>query len=339
MIGRIAVDPTNPQRRPRRGRRQHLLDRRQARPLPHDRRRRALGARSSSPDLNAAPYTGVVDVAIDPVNPNRVYATQWDHHRTSYLRPVRRHRLRPLRDRQRAGRRRPSDVTWERIGNSHVSGPLPSYDALAAPASTSSPTPRPDGRRDRAERPHARLPDHRRVARQRQGLLRLRQRRPLARGRRPDLRRRRPRGRQPALRVVVRPALRRPGEQEPPVQDGRQPAPSPATAARPGRTSAARTPTSTRWRGTRTCRTASTSATTAACTAPTRTATAAGCTARTCRGSRSTTSPSRRSGRTGSRSGSRTTARTAAGRTSTTPSPTRWPRTGPRTAAVTATTS
>ena len=40
-----------------------------------------------TPDLGAAPYTGVVDVAIDPVNPNRVYATEWDHHRTDYLRP------------------------------------------------------------------------------------------------------------------------------------------------------------------------------------------------------------------------------------------------------------
>src|SRR5215203_1095973 len=39
------------------------------------------------PDLDAAPYTGAVDVAFDPVNPNRVYATLWDHHRNSYLRP------------------------------------------------------------------------------------------------------------------------------------------------------------------------------------------------------------------------------------------------------------
>ena len=47
----------------------------------------STGRRSWKPDLDAAPFTGVVDVAIDPVNPNRVYATQWDHHRTSYLRP------------------------------------------------------------------------------------------------------------------------------------------------------------------------------------------------------------------------------------------------------------
>ena len=54
----------------------------------------------------------------------------------------------------------------------------------------------------------------------------------------------------------------------------------------------------------------------------------AGSTARTCRGCRSTTSPSRRPGRTGSRSACRTTARTAAGRTSTTRSPTRSPPLG-----------
>src|SRR4029079_7379418 len=81
-----------------------------------------------TPDLNAAPYTGVVDAAIDPVNPNRVYAVQWDHHRTSYLRPyggigsglyVTDHAWETAGD----------HVTLERIGNSHVSGPLPTYDA------------------------------------------------------------------------------------------------------------------------------------------------------------------------------------------------------------------
>ena len=68
----------------------------------------------------------------------------------------------------------------------------------------------------------------------------------LPRGRRPDLRDERPRRREPALRVVVRPALRRPGEQGPPVQDGRQPPRVVATAARPGATPGTRTPTSTR---------------------------------------------------------------------------------------------
>ena len=279
------------------------------------------------PDLNAAPYTGAVDVAFDPVNPNRVYATLWDHHRSSYLRPYGGIGSGPLRDRQRA---RDPGVGRDVGADRQLARERPAADATTPSAERARrlDDARPHGRRGRAERPHARLPDHGRVARQRQGLLRLRQRRPLARGRRPDLRRRRPRGRQPALRVVVRPALRRPGEQEPPLQDGRQPAP--LLRRRPDvgeRRRPARRP-ARRWPGIRTCRTACTSATTAACTAPTRTATAAGCTARTCRGSRSTTSPSRRRGRTGSRSGSRTTARTAAGRTSTTPSPTRWPRTG-----------
>ena len=86
MIGRIAVDPTNPQR---------VLvaaagslystggNRGLYRTLDGGKHWKAI----LKPDLDAAPFTGVVDVAIDPVNPNRVYATQWDHHRTSYLRP------------------------------------------------------------------------------------------------------------------------------------------------------------------------------------------------------------------------------------------------------------
>jgi len=81
-----------------------------------------------TPDLDAAPYTGVVDVAIDPVNPNRVYATEWDHHRTDYLRPYGGIGS-GLYVTDNALATPASDVTWERIGNSHVSGPLPSYDA------------------------------------------------------------------------------------------------------------------------------------------------------------------------------------------------------------------
>ena len=81
-----------------------------------------------TPDLEAAPYTGVVDVAIDPVNPNRVYATEWDHHRTDYLRPYGGIGS-GLYVTDNALAVPASDVTWERIGNSHVSGPLPSYDA------------------------------------------------------------------------------------------------------------------------------------------------------------------------------------------------------------------
>ena len=66
-------------------------------------------------------------MAIDPVNPNRVYATQWDHHRTSYLRPYGGIGS-GLYVTDNAMTKHGRDVTWERIGNSHVSGPLPSYD-------------------------------------------------------------------------------------------------------------------------------------------------------------------------------------------------------------------
>ncbi|MFL6006840.1 MAG: VPS10 domain-containing protein [Gaiellaceae bacterium] len=80
------------------------------------------------PDLDAAPYTGAVDVAFDPVNPNRVYATLWDHHRNSYLRPYGGIGS-GLYVTDNALEKKADDVAWERIGNLHVSGPLPSYDA------------------------------------------------------------------------------------------------------------------------------------------------------------------------------------------------------------------
>jgi hypothetical protein len=126
MIGRIAVDPTNPQRVfvAAAG---SIYSTGGNRGLYRTTNGGANWAPVLVPDLNAAPFTGVVDVAIDPVNPNRVYATQWDHHRTSYLRPyggigsglyVTDNAMAP----------EASDVTWERIGNSHVSGPLPAYD-------------------------------------------------------------------------------------------------------------------------------------------------------------------------------------------------------------------
>ena len=72
MIGRIAVDPTNPNRVlvAASG---DISDRRQARPLPHDRRRRDW-KRVLTPNPPPRP-TGAVDVAIDPTNPNLVYAT------------------------------------------------------------------------------------------------------------------------------------------------------------------------------------------------------------------------------------------------------------------------
>ena len=90
-----------------------------------------------TPDLGAAPYTGVVDVAIDPVNPDRVYATEWDHHRTDYLRPYGGIGS-GLYVTDNATATPASDVTWERIGNSHVSGPLPSYDASQSGLDSSS---------------------------------------------------------------------------------------------------------------------------------------------------------------------------------------------------------
>src|SRR6185437_13641824 len=89
------------------------------------------------PDLNAAPYTGAVDVAFDPVNPSRVYATLWDHHRSSYLRPYGGIGS-GLYVTDNALAKKSKDVAWERIGNSHVSGPLPSYDASQSGLDSSS---------------------------------------------------------------------------------------------------------------------------------------------------------------------------------------------------------
>ena len=126
MIGRIVVDPTNPQRVlvAAAG---SIYSTGGNRGLYRTTNGGANWAPILVPDLNAAPFTGVVDVAIDPVNPNRVYATQWDHHRTSYLRPYGGIGS-GLYVTDNAMATEASDVTWERINNSHVSGPLPSYD-------------------------------------------------------------------------------------------------------------------------------------------------------------------------------------------------------------------
>ena len=136
MIGRIAVDPTNPQRSSSRRRATSTRPAASAASTARSTAART-GAAILTPDLAAAPFTGVVDVAIDPTNPNRVYATQWDHHRTSYLRPYGGIGS-GLYVSDNAMTRPASNVTWERIGNSHVSGPLPTYDASAA-GSTSRP--------------------------------------------------------------------------------------------------------------------------------------------------------------------------------------------------------
>ncbi|MGZ4318590.1 MAG: hypothetical protein ACXVRD_04625 [Gaiellaceae bacterium] len=127
MIGRIAVDPADP----------NIVYVAAAGSIYSAGGKRGLyrtvdggdhWAAVLTPDLDAAPYTGVVDVAIDPANPDRVYATEWDHHRTDYLRPYGGIGS-GLYVTDNATAVPASDVTWERIGNSHVSGPLPSYDA------------------------------------------------------------------------------------------------------------------------------------------------------------------------------------------------------------------
>ena len=102
MIGRIAVDPADP----------NIVLVAAAGSIYSTGGKRGLyrtidggdhWAPSSTPDLDAAPYTGVVDVAIDPVNPNRVYATAVGPPPHRVPAALRRHRLGPLRHRQRAG--------------------------------------------------------------------------------------------------------------------------------------------------------------------------------------------------------------------------------------------
>ena len=127
MIGRIAVDPSNPSRVyvAATG---DIYSTGGKRGLYRTTDGGAHWNRVLTPNLAAAPWTGAVDVAIDPVSPNRVYAILWDHHRNSYLRPYGGIGS-GLYVSDNATARKASQVTWERIGNSHVSGPLPSYDA------------------------------------------------------------------------------------------------------------------------------------------------------------------------------------------------------------------
>src|SRR5689334_1904410 len=127
MIGRIAVDPTDPQRVyvAASG---SIYSTGGKRGLYRTINGGATWTPVLTPDLSAAPFTGAVDVAVDPVNPNRVYAILWDHHRTSYLRPYGGIGS-GLYVTDNATETPAADVTWERIDNSHVSGPLPSYDA------------------------------------------------------------------------------------------------------------------------------------------------------------------------------------------------------------------
>src|SRR5689334_19936030 len=127
MIGRIAVDPSNPSRVyvAATG---DIYSTGGKRGLYRTTDGGAHWNRVLTPNLAAAPWTGAVDVAIDPVSPNRVYAILWDHHRNSYLRPYGGIGS-GLYVSDNAMTRKASNVAWERIGNSHVSGPLPSYDA------------------------------------------------------------------------------------------------------------------------------------------------------------------------------------------------------------------
>src|SRR4051812_7584630 len=127
MIGRIAVDPSNPSIVYVAGS-GSIYSTGGKRGLFRTVDGGAHWAAILTPDLNAAPFTGVVDVAVDPVNPNRVYAIQWDHHRNSYLRPYGGIGS-GLYVTDNATATPAEDVTWERIGNSHVSGALPTYDA------------------------------------------------------------------------------------------------------------------------------------------------------------------------------------------------------------------
>src|SRR4029079_15181451 len=136
MIGRIAVDPSNPSRVyvAATG---DIYSTGGKRGLYRTTDGVAHWNRVLTPTLAAAPWTGAVDVAIDPVSPNRVYAILWDHHRNSYLRPYGGLGS-GLYVSDNATARKASQVTWERIGNSHVSGPLPSYDASQSGLDVSS---------------------------------------------------------------------------------------------------------------------------------------------------------------------------------------------------------
>ena len=76
-IGRIAVDPVNPEHRVRRGGRASVRPERGPRSLQIDRRRQ---------DMEEVKYidadTGFIDVQIDPVNPKIVYAASYQRRRT-----------------------------------------------------------------------------------------------------------------------------------------------------------------------------------------------------------------------------------------------------------------
>ena len=249
-IGRIAIDPSNP-------------DKVFAAAAGHVARSAAQRGLYRTIDggkswqLVLAPTnatTGAIDVAINPANPQIVYAAMWDHKRNNGAR---------VYGGVGSGLFRSKDGgdTWERLQN--IVDPLPAYDQAQTGLKQDASLGR-IGVTIAPSDPNRIYVVSRLAVRAGQGLLLLRRRRrqlPRRRPRLPDLER---------LPVVVRAPVGRPAGQEPHLQRGRARCARRPTAARRGRRSAPRTPTSTGWTGTRTSPAASTSATTAACTAPTR---------------------------------------------------------------------
>ena len=172
-IGRIAVDPTNPDGCSRR---------------PPGHVARSAGQRGlyrtvdggKTWQLVLAPpnaTTGAIDVAINPQNPQIVYAALWDHKRNNGAR---------IYGGVGSGLFRSKDGgdTWERLQN--IVDPLPAYDT-SADRPEAGREPRPHRRRDRAERPEPGLRRLRLPVRAGQGLLLLRRRRRQLPRRRPRL--------------------------------------------------------------------------------------------------------------------------------------------------------
>ena len=205
-IGRIAVDPTNSQRRLRR----RPPGTSPARVGDRGLYRTIDGGKTWQ--LVLAPpnaTTGAIDVAINPGNPQIVYASLWDHTRNNGTRTY---------GGVGSGLFRSKDGgdTWERLQN--IVDPLPSYDTPQT-GLTSARDPRPHRLRARAVEPE---PPVRRLRSTRPGRTRAPTRSddggdtlpadgPRLRGDR-------------RLPVVVRARLGRPGRPEPPVQRRREPA-------------------------------------------------------------------------------------------------------------------
>ncbi len=152
--------------------------------------------------------TGAIDVAINPANPQIVYAAMWDHKRNNGAR---------VYGGVGSGLFRSKDGgdTWERLQN--IVDPLPAYDQTQTGLKQDASLGR-IGVTIAPSDPEPRLRRLGLAVRPGQGLLLLRRRRrqlPRRRPRLPDLER---------LPVVVRAPLGRPEGQEPHLQRGRQPA-------------------------------------------------------------------------------------------------------------------